>query len=66
MRTSDHPVDITDTFPRKVAALREHASQTSHNPDLEGMLRTWSGGVAARLGLPDGRLAEAFRVISLP
>jgi hypothetical protein len=30
------------------------------------MLRTWSGGVAARFGRPEGRLAEAFRVISLP
>jgi LmbE family N-acetylglucosaminyl deacetylase len=63
---SDHPVDVTETFSRKVAALREHASQTSHNPDLEGMLRSWSGGVAARLSLPEGHLAEAFRVISLP
>jgi LmbE family N-acetylglucosaminyl deacetylase len=62
---SDHAVDITETFPRKLAALRAHASQTSHNPDLEGMLRTWSGGTATRLGLPRGRLAEAFRVISI-
>jgi LmbE family N-acetylglucosaminyl deacetylase len=63
---ADHPVDITGTFGRKVAALRAHASQTAHHEDLEGMLRTWSGGVAARLGLPEGRLAEAFRVITIP
>jgi LmbE family N-acetylglucosaminyl deacetylase len=62
---SDHAVDITETFPRKVAALRAHASQTAHNPDLETMLRTWSGGTAERLGLPRGRLAEAFRTISI-
>jgi LmbE family N-acetylglucosaminyl deacetylase len=62
---SDHPVDITGTFPRKLAALREHASQTSHNPDLEGMLRGWSGGVAQRFGLPEGHLAEMFRVIAI-
>ncbi len=62
---SDHAVDITDTFPRKLAALRAHASQTAHNPDLETMLRTWSGGTATRLGLPHGRLAEAFRVIPI-
>ena len=62
---SDHPVDITQTFPRKVAALRAHASQTSHHEDLEGMLRGWSGGVAARHGLPEGHLAEAFRVVAV-
>jgi LmbE family N-acetylglucosaminyl deacetylase len=63
---ADHAVDVTETFPRKLAALKAHASQTAHNPDLEGMLRMWSGGVAARHGLPDGHLAEAFRVIQLP
>jgi LmbE family N-acetylglucosaminyl deacetylase len=63
---SDHPVDTTATFPRKVAALKAHASQTAHHPDLEGMLRTWSTSVATRHHLPEGRLAEAFRVITLP
>jgi LmbE family N-acetylglucosaminyl deacetylase len=62
---SDHPVDITETFPRKVAALRAHVSQTSHHEDLEGILRGWSDGVAKRFGLPDGHLAEAFRVIAI-
>jgi LmbE family N-acetylglucosaminyl deacetylase len=62
---SDHAVDITETFPRKLAALRAHASQTAHNPDLETMLRTWSGGTADRLGLPHGSLAEAFRTLSI-
>jgi LmbE family N-acetylglucosaminyl deacetylase len=63
---SDHPVDTTETFPRKVAALKAHASQTGHGTDLEDMLRTWSSSVAQRHGLPDGHLAEAFRVITLP
>jgi len=62
---ADHAVDITATFPRKVAALQAHVSQTGHRPELEDMLRQWSGGTATRLGLPDGRLAEAFRVISI-
>ena len=63
---SDHPVDITETFARKVAALKAHSSQTGHRADLEDMLRTWSGGIAARYELPEGHLAEAFRVITLP
>jgi LmbE family N-acetylglucosaminyl deacetylase len=59
-------VDVTDTFDRKVAALRAHASQTSHMEDLEGMLRGWLGANAVRGGLPDGRLAESYRVVSIP
>lgn len=62
---SDHAVDVTETFSRKVAALKAHVSQTGHRTDLEEMLRGWSGATATRLGLPEGRLAEAFRVISI-
>jgi len=57
-------VDVTDTFDRKVAALRAHASQTSHMTDLEGMLRGWLTANAVAGGFPDGRLAEAFQVIA--
>ena len=59
-----HAVDITDTFDRKIAALQAHASQTGGHPDLEGMLRGWSAGIAATFGLAEGRLAEAFQVIN--
>ena len=59
-------IDVTDTFDRKVAALRRHASQTSHMPDLEGMLRGWLGANAVTGGLADGRLAESFRVVAVP
>ena len=59
-------VDVTDTFDRKVAALRRHASQTAHIPDLEGMLRGWLGANAVTGGLADGRLAESFRVVAIP
>ena len=38
---ADHYVDITDTFRRKVAALRAHESQTGHMDDLEEFLRGW-------------------------
>jgi LmbE family N-acetylglucosaminyl deacetylase len=57
-------IDITDTFELKLAALREHVSQVSHNPDLEGMLRGWGQATARRGELPAGRLAEAFRVVN--
>jgi len=61
---ADHYVDITETFGRKVAALRAHESQTGHMDDLEGMLRGWLTRSAERGGLPAGRLAEMFQVIN--
>ncbi len=60
---ADTVVDVTDTFSRKVAALRCHVSQVAHRDDLEEMLRGWLTAIAKANGLPDGRLAEAFRVI---
>lgn len=61
---SSHFVDVTDTFDRKVAALRAHQSQTGHLGDeLETMLRSWSVTMAATAGWPEGRLAEAFTVV---
>ncbi len=59
----NHWVDVTDTFDRKVAALRAHVSQTEH-VDLPGLLIPWLGAQAAAGGLPEGRLAEAFQVMS--
>jgi LmbE family N-acetylglucosaminyl deacetylase len=63
--TPDQYVDVTDTFDRKLAALREHVSQTSHMDDLEGLLRGWLTRNAGVAGLPGGRLAEAFQLVSL-
>ncbi len=60
---SNRYVDVTDTFERKVEALRRHESQTAHMDDLEGMLRMWLGRNAKAAGLPEGRLAEGFRVM---
>ena len=58
-----HYVDVTATFPRKVAALRAHASQTSHMADLEDFLRGWLSRAAERGGLPAGSLAEVFQIV---
>ncbi len=60
----DHFVDVTGAFDRKLAALRSHTSQTAHHDDFEGMLRGWLTANAQRGGLADGRLAEAFQVVS--
>ncbi len=61
---SDHHVDITETFEVKLAALREHASQTAHlGEELVARLREWNGGIAEAAGW-HGRLAEAFQVVS--
>jgi LmbE family N-acetylglucosaminyl deacetylase len=60
-----HYVDVTDTFDRKVAALRAHVSQTEHIDDLEGMLRGWLGINAQSAGLADGRLAESFQIVEI-
>ena len=59
----NHYVDITETFSRKVAALRAHESQTRQMDGLEEFLRTRLAQLAAQGGLPEGRLAEAFQVL---
>jgi LmbE family N-acetylglucosaminyl deacetylase len=58
----DHVVDITEAYPQKMAALRAHVTQTAHN-DPEEWFRPILAGIAARAGLPEGSLAEAFTVL---
>jgi LmbE family N-acetylglucosaminyl deacetylase len=58
-------VDVTDTFPAKVAALRAHVSQqTDREGRLEEWLRGWLAANAVEAGWTDGRLAEGFRRIT--
>jgi LmbE family N-acetylglucosaminyl deacetylase len=59
----NHYVDVTDTFDRKVAALRAHQSQTGQMEQLADFLRGWLARNAEQAGWPEGRLAEAFQVM---
>jgi LmbE family N-acetylglucosaminyl deacetylase len=61
--TPNHFVDITETFPRKMAALRSHVSQVGQAQDLELRLRDRLARSAEAAGLPSGRLAEGFQVL---
>lgn len=59
----DHAIDITETVDVKIAALREHESQTAHMDDLEDLIRSWGERLAERFGLAEGRLAEAYQIV---
>lgn len=62
-REINHYVDITETFTRKVTAVRAHASQIQDPVTLAERLRQRIAQNTAAAGLPDGRLAEAFQVV---
>ena len=57
---SDVFVDITDTFERKMDALRCHVSQHPDPGGLDERIRAWNAANAALGGLPEGRLAESY------
>jgi LmbE family N-acetylglucosaminyl deacetylase len=63
--TPTNYVDVTDTFPRKIAALRSHGSQIKDPDGLEEFLRGALLRTAAQGALPDGRLAEPFQVLRI-
>ncbi|MGY9071478.1 MAG: PIG-L deacetylase family protein [Acidimicrobiales bacterium] len=56
-------VDVTDVIDAKVAALTAHKSQTGWIEDLPKLLRGWAADTAKAAGMPEGRLAESYRVI---
>jgi LmbE family N-acetylglucosaminyl deacetylase len=56
-------VDITETFDRKVEAVRAHASQVKDPGTLEDRLRRRIAPNTAAARLPEGLLAEAFQVV---
>ena len=60
---ADHAVDVTDVVELKFAALKSHLTQVSHMADLEQFVTDWMRQTGRRLGLPEGRLGEAFHVV---
>ena len=60
----NHYENVTKFFPHKLEALQAHESQTAHMEDLEGRVRSWMIATAADAGLPDGELAESFKVVN--
>ncbi|UKA65502.1 PIG-L family deacetylase [Arthrobacter sp. FW306-05-C] len=61
----NHFVDVTDQVEAKLAAIHVHVSQ---HPDVAAMETTVRRGMqlnAGRAGLPEGRSAEAFHVVTV-
>jgi LmbE family N-acetylglucosaminyl deacetylase len=61
--TSNHAVDVTATFDRKIKAILAHRSQHPEPDQLDSRLRGFHAANAKAYGLPDGSLAESFFVI---
>lgn len=63
-RTHDVFVDVTDTFDKKLDALRCHVSQlVDADGGLEERIRGWLTLNASAAGFPEGHLAEAFHAV---
>lgn len=65
---STHPtpgdvVDVTDQVERKLEALAHHRSQLPEPDAVMERVRSWMQHTATAFGLPQGRSAEAFRVV---
>ena len=58
-----HYIEITDSVDRKIEALLCHKSQLP-DPEATGqMVRGWTSMIATSAGLPEGRFAEAVRIV---
>jgi LmbE family N-acetylglucosaminyl deacetylase len=62
--TSNHAVDVTETYDRKIAAILAHKSQHETPDALLEQLRQAFGAIAREAGFGEGRLAEAFYVMA--
>lgn len=62
--TPNRWIDVTDQFDAKLAAIRAHSSQVEDEAAMADRVRMWLTAQAERAGLPEGRLAEAFQVVS--
>ncbi|GIH89545.1 PIG-L deacetylase family protein [Planobispora siamensis] len=62
----DHHVDVTDSFDRKLAALRAHASQVGHLEGFEDNVRARFSFLARNAGFGDGRYVESFKRVPTP
>ena len=58
--TADVFVDITETFDRKIDALRCHVTQMTDLEGLDARIREWNSANAQLGGLPEGALAETY------
>lgn len=61
---ADTHVDITATIDRKVEALLCHESQMQDPDGIGDQIREWGRNSAEAAELPEGRLAERFRVVN--
>jgi LmbE family N-acetylglucosaminyl deacetylase len=60
---STHYIDITTSIDRKIEALLCHKSQLPDPVATGEMVRGWTAMIAVGAGLPEGRYAEAVRVV---
>ena len=61
----DRFLDVTEVVDRKLAAIRAHRSQLTDPEEVEARVRDWLARTARAGGLPEGRLAEAVRVVRI-
>lgn len=57
-------VDISSTIDRKIEALLCHESQLPDPSRMSELLREWGATMAKEAGLPEGSMAEAYRIVN--